>query len=239
MVKPESALRRLLRETGKLLQPYGFHGSEPAWIRVEPGGVASVSRTRVSRTWTSGQQVLRFGLDLSATPTPWWEYRNWRNTQLGLPSTPLKEATGPDLINTHTLPDELTVLWSLRLDPAQPGQHALQTDIDAIRTELPRRVHAYARRALRLVEPDRYLDELLTQPHPRIRTWEAIVVLLAERGPGPQLDDAFDQLRKCFAERDASAYAADVIAYAQTRTAMVRVSVATNLSDLSTGRRPR
>ncbi|WP_433621855.1 hypothetical protein [Nocardia sp. CA-120079] len=221
MVRPESALRRLLRETGKLLQPYGFDGSDPRWIRVEPGGVASVGRTRVSRTWTSGQQVLGFGLELSATPTAWWEFRNWRNTQLGLPAIPLEEATGPDLINTQTLPDELTALWSLRLDPEQSGQHVLQTDIDTIRTELPRRVHTFARRALRLLEPDRYLDELLTHPDPHSGTWEAIVVLLADRGPGPQLDDAFDQLRTCFAERDASAYAEDVVAYARNRAALV------------------
>lgn len=220
MVRAESAVRRLLRETAKLLQPYGFHGSDPRWIRVEPGGVASVGRTRVCRTWTSGQQVIGFGLELSATPTAWWEYRNWHNAQLGLPPTPLDEASGPDLLNTHTLPDESTALWSLRLDPAQPGQ-LLQPDIDTVRTELPRRVHAYARRALRLVEPDRYLDELLTHPEPHIGTWEAIVVLLADRGPGPQLDDAFVQLRTSFAERDASGYAEEVIAYAQSRAALV------------------
>jgi hypothetical protein len=221
MVRPDSALRRLLRETGKLLQPYGIHGSEPTWVRIEPGGVASVGRTRVSRTWTGGQQVISFGLDLSATPTAWWEFGNWRNARLGQPPTPLEKATGPGLIDTHALPDELTAMWSLRLDPEQPGQHVLQTDIDAIRAELPRRVHAYARRALRLVEPDRYLDELLTQPAPQGRTWEAIVVLLADRGLGPHLDDAFDQFRQCFAERDTSAYAEELIAYAQTRAALV------------------
>lgn len=164
--------------------------------------------------------MLGFGLELSATPTAWWEYRNWRNAQLGLPPTPLEEATGPDLINTHTLPDELTASWSIGLDPEQPG-HVLQTDIDTIRTELPRRVHAYARHALRLVEPDRYLDELLAHPEPHTGTWEAIVVLLADRGPGPQLEDAFDRLRMHFAERDASPYAEDVIAYARNRAALV------------------
>ncbi|GAA5106300.1 hypothetical protein [Nocardia iowensis] len=220
MVGLDTALRRLLRETGKLLQPYGFHGAEPAWVRVEPGGVASVGRTRVSRTWTGGQQMLSFGLDLNATPKPWWEFGNWRNARLGLPPTPLEKATGPGLIDTRTLPAELTTMWSLRLDPEQPGQHVLHTDIDTIRAELPRRVHAYARRALRLVEPDRYLDELLTQPAPQSRTLEAIVVLLAARGPGQHLDEAFDQLRKCSVEPDASTDAEDVIAYAQTRAAL-------------------
>lgn len=201
MVGPDSALRRLMREAGKLLQPYGFHGSEAIWVRVVPGGVASVGRTRTLRTWTGGQQVLRFGLSLSATPTAWWEFCNWRNAQLGLPLTPLEQATGPGLIGDHGLPDDLTELWSLQVDPTQPGRQALQADIDAIRAELPRRVHAYARRALRLLEPDRYLDELLADPNPRIETWEAIIVLLANRGPGLQLDDACIQFRACLAER--------------------------------------
>ncbi|WP_378740802.1 hypothetical protein [Nocardia brasiliensis] len=217
MVRLDTALRRLLRETGKLLQQYGFDGTEPAWVRVEPGGVASVGRTRVSRAWTDGQQVLSFGLNLNATPTPWWEFGNWRNVRLGLPSTPLEKATGPGLIDNHTLPAELTAMWSLRLDPEQQGQHVLHTDIDTIRAELPRRVHAYARRALRLVEPGRYLDELLTHRALQSRTLEAIVVLLADRGPGPHLDEAFDQLRKCSVEPDASIYAEDVIAYARSR----------------------
>ncbi|MEV6432402.1 hypothetical protein [Nocardia sp. NPDC051463] len=220
MVGPDSALRRLMRETGKLLQPYGFHGSEATWVRVVPGGVASVGRTRTLRTWTGGQQVLRFGLSLSATPTAWWEFRNWRSTQLGLPLTPLEQATGPGLIDDRGLPHDLTELWSLRVDPTQPTRHALQADIDAIRADLPRRVHTYARRALRLLEPDRYLDELLADPTPQIETWEAIIVLLADAGPGPRLDDACTQFRACLTKQDA-AHAENLIAYAQGRAALV------------------
>lgn len=221
MVGPDTALRRLTREAGKLLQQYGFHGSEATWVRVAPGGVASVARTRTLRTWTDGQQVIRFGLGLSATPTAWWEFRNWRNVQLGLPLTPLEQATGPGLIDDRGISDDLTALWSLQLDPTQSGQHALQADVDTIRAELPRRVHAYARRALRLLEPDRYLDELLAEPNPQDTTWEAIVVLLADRGPGPQLDDAFNQFRACITDQDTSAYAENLIAYARDRAALV------------------
>ncbi|WP_330230518.1 hypothetical protein OHA40_31920 [Nocardia sp. NBC_00508] len=227
MAGPDSALRRLTRDAGKLLQPYGFHGSQAMWVRVAPGGAASVCRTRTLRTWTGGHQELKFGLNLSATPTAWWEFCNWRNAQLGLPLMPLEQATGPGLINDHGMPDDLTELWSLQVDPTQPGR-ALQTDVDAIRAELPRRVHAYARRALRLLEPGRYLDELLTLPDPQIGTWEAIVVLLADRGPGPQLEDAFIQLRACFAGRDTSAYAENVIAYARGRAALARAGTGTN-----------
>ncbi|WP_039798891.1 hypothetical protein [Nocardia araoensis] len=223
MVNPDTALRRLLRETGKLLQPYGFHGTEPTWTRVEARGVASVGRTRVTRTWTDGQQVLGFGLTLTATPAPWWEYCNWRNTRLGLPHVPLESATGPGLIDLHSLSDELTTPWTLRVDPAQPGQHALQSDIDTIRDQLPRRVHAYARRALRLVDADRYLEELTARPDPGIRTREAIIVLLADRGPGPRLDEAIHRFQQCIAGPDASTYAEDVITYARTRTAVGQV----------------
>ncbi|WP_194837564.1 hypothetical protein [Nocardia sp. XZ_19_369] len=221
MVGPDSALRRLMREAGKLLQPYGFQGSDDMWVRVVPGGVASVSRTRVLRTWTEGQQVLKFGLTLDATPAAWWEFRNWRNTQLGRPLVPLEQATGPGLISDHGIPDELTQPWSLGVDPATAGRHALAADVDAIRAELPKRVHAYARRALRLLEPDRYLDELLADPDPQGDVWEAIVVLLADRGPGPELEDACVQLRTYLAARDESAYAESLIEYAQGRATLV------------------
>ncbi|WP_433664157.1 hypothetical protein ACQPW1_19730 [Nocardia sp. CA-128927] len=221
MVGTDSALRRLTREVGKLLQPYGFDGSEDTWVRVVEGGVASVGRTRTLRTWTDGQQVVRFGLCLSATPIAWWEFRNWRNARLGLPRLPLEQATGPGLINDRGMPADLTEMWSLRVDPAQPGRHALQADVDTIRGELHRRVHAYARRALRLLEPDRYLDELLADPDPRFATWEAVVVLLADRGPGPELDEAVIQLRACLADQDAAAYVEDLIAYAESRAALV------------------
>lgn len=204
-----------MRDTGKLLEPYGFNGSGTSWVRVEPGGVASVGRTRASRTWTGGQQVLSFGLALSATPIAWWEWLNWRNAQWGHPATPLEEATGPGLITTHGLPSEMTDSWSLRLDPQQPGQHALQADIDIIRAELPRRVHTYARRALKLLEPDRYLDELLAHPDPGIGTWEAIVILLADHGPSPQLSDAINHLQTSSAAQNASTHAETTIAYAQ------------------------
>ncbi|WP_459545972.1 hypothetical protein [Nocardia sp. X0981] len=217
MVRPDPALRRLMREMGKLLHPYGFHGSEPRWVRLEPGGVAAVGRTRVSRIWTDGQQVLRFGLHLSATPISWWEFDNWRNARLGLPTVPLEEATGPDLVDPHGLTDAHTAAWHLRVDPDLPGGHARQDDIDTIRTELPRRVHAYARRAIQLADPDRYLEELLAQPDPRLGTWEAIVVLLAGHGPGPRLDHAIRQLQECVAEREIPDYTRDIIEYARTR----------------------
>ncbi|MEU1983084.1 hypothetical protein [Nocardia sp. NPDC019395] len=211
MVRPDPALRRLLRETQKLLEPYGFHGSDPRWVRVEPGGVAAVERTRASRTWTDGQQVLRFDLHLTATPTAWWEFGNWRNSRLGLPAIPLEAATGPDLITTRNPAEP----WILR---TAPDGHVPQADIDSVRAELPRRIHAYARRALQLVEPGIYLDELVARADPHIGTWETIVVLLAGHGPGQRLDDAIQQLYACCAGREPSEYTRDVIAYAQ-RTA--------------------
>ncbi|WP_405179981.1 hypothetical protein OG225_00775 [Nocardia sp. NBC_01377] len=221
MVSPDTALRRLLRETGKLLEPYGFGGSEPTWIRVEPGGVASVGRTRVSRTWTDGQQTLRFGLRLDAAPAAWWEFRNWRDTRLGLAPTSPENATGPGLVEPHPPTLEPPESWSLRVDPERAGQHAAQADIDVIRAELPRRVHAYARRAIALIQPDRYLDELLAHPEPDLDTRRAIVVLLADRGPGPELDDAIHLLRQAISEQEASEYVEEVVTYARTRAALV------------------
>lgn len=218
MVRPDPALRRLLRETQKLLEPYGFHGSDPRWIRIEPGGVAAVGRTRASRIWSDGHQVLRFDLYLTATPAAWWEFGNWRNARLGLRAIPEEEATGPDLLTNGQAAGEPAGPWCLR---SAPDGHILPSDIDTVRAELPRRIHACARRALQLVEPDRYLEELLARADPHIGTWETIVVLLADRGPGPELDDAVQHLRECFAGRELPAYTEDVIAYAQNRSALV------------------
>ncbi|MFE6924472.1 hypothetical protein ACFVAV_25840 [Nocardia sp. NPDC057663] len=158
---------------------------------------------------------------MSATPTSWWEFCAWRDAQVGRPSTLLAEATGPGLIDARGLPAELTEWWSLRADPAQEGQQALQADVELIRAELPRRVHAYARRALRLLEPDRYLDELLADPDPGIATREAIVVLLADRGPGPQLDDALAQLHRCLDQRGGAVGGPNAIAYVRDRAPAV------------------
>ncbi|WP_067862817.1 hypothetical protein [Nocardia shimofusensis] len=215
MVSPDTALRRLLRDTAKLLQPYGFHGNEPIWTRVEDAGVASVGRTRVSRTWTDGQQTLAFGLTASATPAAWWEYCRRRDEARGRTPVPLAAATGPDLLGPHPKPGEPPAPWTLRVDPGQPGGHALQSDIESIRAELPRRVHAYARRAVQLLEPGRYLEELLALPDPGVRTWEAIVVLLADDGPGPRLEDAIERYRECAIGHGEADRVAEVVDYAR------------------------
>ncbi|MFF2397478.1 hypothetical protein [Nocardia sp. NPDC058114] len=217
---PDSALRRLTREAGKLLRPYGFHGTEASWTQVTEGGVASIRRTRVQRTWTDGQQALGFGLELSATPTAWWEYCAWRDAVRDLPPAALEQATGPGVIDNHGLSAELTELWWLRVDPAHRERPALQADVDAVRADLPVRVHAYARRALRLLEPDAYLSELLADPNPRPAVLEAIIVLLAERGPGSRLDDAVTQFRLSVADPNESG-AEDVIAYLRGRAVPV------------------
>ncbi|MVU81122.1 hypothetical protein GPX89_28230 [Nocardia sp. ET3-3] len=216
MVKPESALRRLMRDTGKLLEPYGFEGGDPTWVRVTPDGVAAVARTRTFRSFTGGQQVLRFGLGSWATPTAWWEFCNWRNERLGLSPTALEAASGPGLLTDDGLPDERAELWSVRLDPYLPG-HVMTADVTAIRAELPRRVHALARRALRMAEPGRYLGELLAQPNPHTGAWEAIAVLLAQHGPSAQFDEAIDNLRRC-ADEQPSIYTRHVLDYVSART---------------------
>ncbi|MFD3746289.1 hypothetical protein [Nocardia sp. NPDC058633] len=217
---PDSALRRLTREAGKLLRPYGFHGTEASWTQVTAGGVATIRRTRTQRTWTDGQQAIGFGLELCATPRAWWEFCNWRDGVRGLPPTALEHATGPGLIDQRGLSEELTGLWSLRVDPAHRARPALQADVDTVRAELPVRVHAYARRALRLLEPDAYLNELLAEPNPQAATWEAIVVLLAAHGPGPRLDDAVTQLRSSVADPHESG-ADSAIAYLRGRAVPV------------------
>ncbi|WP_040707811.1 hypothetical protein, partial [Nocardia takedensis] len=169
MVSPDTALRRLLRETGKLLRPYGFEGEEPTWSRVESGGVARVGRTRVARTWTDGQQRIAFGLTLDAVPVAWWEYRTWLATRRGLPSTPLEETTGPGLV-TAPPSFEAGALWTIGVDPEQPG-HARQDDVEAIRDRLRHHVHGHARAALRLLDPEFHVEALLDITDPTPRVW--------------------------------------------------------------------
>ncbi|MBL1074309.1 hypothetical protein JK358_07855 [Nocardia sp. 2] len=218
MVKPESALRRLMRETGKLLEPYGFEGADPTWTRIQDSGIATVGRTRLLRTWTAGEQVLRFGLTLSATPAPWWTFCNWRNTRLGLPAIPLEKATGPAQLTDSALPAPMTTLWTMHADPTTPG-HIAPSDIDRIRTDLPRRVHTYARRSLRLLNPDHHLEELLALPEKTRATWEAIAILLAAQGPTPDLDNALTHLTDLTPEPPT--LAEEIHTYAQSRPAMV------------------
>ncbi|MGW4635175.1 hypothetical protein [Nocardia sp. NPDC004415] len=181
MVDSDAAVRRLTREAGNLLQPYGFHGDDTRWVHLAPEGVATIRRTRVQRTWTDGRQVLTFGLELTATPRAWWEHCTHRDTALGLPPTPLDQATGPGLLDTIGLPTDLTTPWTLRTDPTHPGRHAHPADLAAIRADLPRRVHAYARRALRLLDPTHHARELQST-HPEAT--EPIAVLLAAEVSG-------------------------------------------------------
>lgn len=211
-------MRRVEREIGKLLRQYGFGGSGNSWVRVESSGVASVGRSRAISTWSGGQQSVGFGLALSVTPIEWWEFSNWRDAGFGRPPTPLERAEGPRLVDHQGLPDQVMRPWSIGVDPAlQPERHALQADIDVVRAELPSRVHAYARRALRLLQPGRYLEELLAQPGESPGRWETIAVLLSAEGPGPQLDDACDRAQASAAACGNPEYGDLIVTYCRLR----------------------
>lgn len=221
MSGPDAALRRLTRDVGKLLQPYGFHGTDASWSQVLPDGVARIGRTRVQRTWIDGQQVVRFGLTLSATPVAWWEFTNRRSAAGEGDPIDLAGASGPDLLGDRELPPEATAPWTLRSDPDRPGGPALEADVDVVRAQLPRRVHAYARRALRLLEPGCYAQELQAIPDPSPEVCEALVVLLAADGAGPGFDRACRRLEARAAETGERSRAAEVIAFARGRAAPV------------------
>src|SRR5690606_18077464 len=152
---------------------------------------------------------------LDATPAAWWRYCRARAEAAGLRPVALTAATGPGLLARHPGPGEPPAPWTLRVDPEQPGGHALAADIETIRAELPRRVHAYARRAVHLLEPGRYLAELLALPDSDARIWEAIVVLRADDGPGAELDEAIARLRERAAREGDPAWADEVAGYAR------------------------
>ncbi|CAG6392190.1 hypothetical protein SCOCK_150162 [Actinacidiphila cocklensis] len=56
-----------------------------------------------------------------------------------------------------------------------------------------------------LLEPGCYIDELLALPEKQWGHWQALVVLLAARGPSPELDAACVGLRKVSVDRPLAA----------------------------------
>jgi hypothetical protein len=94
------------------------------------------------------------------------------------------------------------------------------TDIDGLRADLLTGVTRAADRLVELLEPDRYVDEIQALPNKQLGHWPPLVVLLAERGPSPELDAACTGLRDAFAERPHSAGYVDRL----TRWAHARAS---------------
>jgi hypothetical protein len=108
----------------------------------------------------------------------------------------------------------------LHPDPsALPYRAVLAADVDQAGAQLAARAEDYARRARHLLEPGNYLDELLADPSDAIGMWEPRVVLLAGRGPSPDLDAAIEGLYASYRERGVPEAADRIARYARQRAA--------------------
>jgi hypothetical protein len=157
--------------------------------------------------------VKAFFMNTAVVPTVWWE---WKNAS----SAGIEEAHEVDGIRLL----EKRVEWS---DPrhGEATIHDLwcvdrDTDLDAFRADLVAGVSAAARLVTALLEPGRYLDELRALPVKQVAHRQALVVLLADEGESPELEDAFVRLRDAFADRPRAAGHIDrLVAWGQARAA--------------------
>lgn len=220
VIQPDKAVREFMKDVGKTLRPMGFKGSGNSWTAVTDHGRVSIHRSN-RNNWRDGEYcegAYGFFLGQQAVPEAWWRYRNWLRRRLDQEPVPLEhgEISGPFLMDFHGLPDKPvspTRHWCIRADSGSGGPAAVQEDLDFIDAHLTWAVERLARRGLDLIEPARYLKELLNQPERGLGDWEPIVVFLSEYGPSSALDEAIEGLERT---HDADS-AAPVIEYARSR----------------------
>jgi hypothetical protein len=203
----DSVMRGLTRDVGAALRPRGFRGSGGVWRLVTAEGVAVVE-TQGARGSTSAAKS--FFLDTAVVPTVWWEWTKGTTSQI----ENAREANGIRLLEGRV---EST-------DPAHADNYAYQwrlaadTDVNRLRADLLAGVARAADRLIDLLEPGRYLDELRALPDKQVGHWQALVVLLAARGPSSELDAACAGLRDSFADRPYAAGHVDrLVAWSQAR----------------------
>jgi hypothetical protein len=201
-------MRGLLRDIGAVLRPRGFRGSGGVWRLTTPEGVAVIQKQ--GGKW-SRSDAKQFYVNLAVVPKDWWEW--WEQTpgRIG-PMDKASYTYGIRLLE-HRVPCP---------DPASSDRERWEltadTDVDRLRANLLTGVTRAADRLIELLQPGRYLDELSALPDKKIGHWRPLVVLLAARGPSPELDAACAGLRVAFAERPRAAeYVDDLIRRAHDR----------------------
>jgi hypothetical protein len=172
-----------------------FRGSGGVWRLVTPEGVAVVQKQGSQR---SAWDAKLFYLNTAVIPTAWWTWKNGTS-----PIIKARESDGIRVLEGRVKCSDPehhghrghADLWRLTAD----------TDVDQLRTDLLDAVARAGSRLVDLLEPDRYIDELLALPDKQWGHWQALVVLLAERGPSSDLDAACAGLRKASADRPLAA----------------------------------
>jgi hypothetical protein len=152
-----------------------------------------------------------FFVDTSVVFPVWWEFHHARyhpditkaSEQHGLR---LIEKRVPVVGSHHGADDE----WLITAD----------TDLVALRADLVPAVGRAADRLIELLAPGRYLAELWAKPQLGLGSWQALVLLEADRGPSPALDAAIAGLQDSVADRPAAAdYQRRLIDWARNRAA--------------------
>ncbi len=192
----DAVVRDLMKDVGATLRPLGFRGSGGLWRLATAEGVAVVQKQGSQGSWYAEKL---FYVNTSIVLTAWWEW----NHACGDQPRPLERVAEYDGLR----------LLEGRVPSSDPRHYGAgpdrwrvtaDTDLDRFRDDLLAAVAASAGRLVELLEPGRYLDELLALPTRGIGVWEALVVLLAERGPSPDLDAACIGLIDAYADRDAN-----------------------------------
>jgi hypothetical protein len=206
----DAVVRGLMRDVGAALRPWGFRGSGRVWRLVTDEGVAVVEKQAAARSW---QSETGFYLNTAVVPTTWWAW----NRATGLPIGKAGSAHGIRLLERRVASADRG-----HADGWDRWRVAADTDVDGLRADLLAGVTGAAGRLTELLAPGRYLDELLAVPDKKVGHWQAVVVLLADRGPSAELDAAYAGAREAYAGRPRAAdFVEELIAWSRARAAGV------------------
>ncbi|WP_051022683.1 DUF4304 domain-containing protein [Nocardia pneumoniae] len=192
MLDLDAVVKSLMRDVGAALRPMGFRGSGGLWRLVTAEGAAVVQK---QGSHGSSWDAKQFYINTSVVPRAWWEWKH----RAARPIDKASEADGIRILEGRVTSAGGADRWHVT-----DG-----TDVDRLRSDLLAAVTAAAGRSAELLKPGRYADELSALPDKQVGHWEALVVLLAESGPTPELRAACTGLRRAFADRPHAAGYAD------------------------------
>ncbi|MCP2324369.1 hypothetical protein HDA40_002876 [Hamadaea flava] len=208
-------MNQINRAVGAIVRLLGFPGSRGVWSRITDDGIAAIGTTRSVR---SSQRTIYAQVAMGAVPRAWWEYRNHRFAQWGEPPIPYDaDAVTYDIgfVESRRRPEG--AFYHMKFPP-NGFRCTTQDEVDHAIELLTGAAAVLAETAIDLVRPGRYLEELSAIPDREVGFWEPFVVLLAERGPSADLDDAIEEMRGAY-DAHGSARPDDIVAYARTRAA--------------------
>lgn len=206
----DEVVRGLMKDIGSVLRPQGFRGSAGRWRLSTAEGVAVIEK-QGSRG--SVWHTKEFFVNTAVVPNTWWEWHAGASRPIG----GAREYDGIRLLEGRVKSDNPDHAEGL-----DRWQVTARTDMDEFRADLLAAVSAAASRLIELLEPGRYLDELRALPDKKIGHWQALVVLLPDRGLSPELTAALEGMRAASADRPHSGRYVDRLAeWARTRAAQM------------------